>query len=78
MKIVFYFGHPGHVHHFKNSIIELQNIGHEILVLCKDEKIIIDLTRHYNFNYKKIEGESEGFINKSKKVLRRCLFSLVC
>jgi len=69
MKILFFFGHPGHVHHFKNSINELQQLGHDILVLCKNEKIIIELTDHYNFKYLKMEGVAEGFINKSKKVL---------
>jgi predicted glycosyltransferase len=65
MKILFSVSHPGHVHHFKNTISKLQDRGHDIHVVAVDKEMttyLLDkygipysiLTRHYGNLFLKI------------------------
>lgn len=51
MKIIFSVGHPGHVHLFKNVIMSLQGLGHEVLVCAREKDVTIELLEKYNIEY---------------------------
>lgn len=51
MRIMVEMGHPGHVHHFKNMIWQLENKGHQIQICAIDKEVAIDLLNTYGFNY---------------------------
>jgi predicted glycosyltransferase len=51
MKIIVETGHPGHVHHFKNMIWELEKEGHEIKICASDKEVALSLLDAYGFKY---------------------------
>lgn len=51
MRILLDIGHPAHVHFFKNTIWNLENKGHEVLITARDKDVSIDLLKDYNINH---------------------------
>jgi len=77
MKILVEIGHPGHVHHFKNMIWELEKDGHEIKIVSVDKDIALNLLDAYGFSYEKLEknykslaGKLFGLIVKDVRLLK--------
>lgn len=70
MKIMVEIGHPGHVHHFKNMVCELQNKGHAIQICTTDKEVTIPLLDSYNLQYE-ILGTNRG-----KKIFNKILLLL--
>lgn len=75
-RILIDIGHPAHVHLFKNFVQQLIKDGYEILFTCRDKEFVIDLLKHYKFNYiilgknyKSIAGKSLGLIKFDIKQL---------
>ncbi len=64
MKILFYLGHPGHYHLFKNIIFELLKNNHKISILIKKKDILEDLLKQSGYEYLNIL--SEGRKDSSK------------
>ena len=54
MRIMVEIGHPGHVHHFKNMIWNLEKNEHEIKIVSIDKDVALNLLNAYGFNYIKI------------------------
>ncbi|HLO59595.1 MAG TPA: DUF354 domain-containing protein [Bacteroidales bacterium] len=48
-RFLFHLNHPAHYHLFKNTINNLQNEGHEVLITIKDKDILIELVKNLNF-----------------------------
>ena len=46
MKYLFQLNHPAHYHLFKNSIKELKNRGHEVLILARQKDILLELLKN--------------------------------
>jgi predicted glycosyltransferase len=59
MKIIVEMGHPGHVHHFKSMIWELEKRGYEIKICTTDKDIAVSLLDAYGFEYE-ILGINRG------------------
>ena len=51
MRILIDIGHPAHIHYSRNSIAEWQKRGHEVLIIARDKKVIIDLLNHYKLPF---------------------------
>ncbi len=69
MKILVEIGHPGHVHHFKNMIWNLEKDGYEIKIVAIDKDITLNLLDTYGFKYEKL--------GKNYKSLAGKLYSLI-
>ena len=52
MKILIDFGHPAHVHYFRNTIKILQSKGHEFRCVARDKEVLQQLLNHYQISYK--------------------------
>ena len=48
MKILFDFGHPAHVHLFRNLINKVTNEGGEVLATTRDKDVTVDLCKAYH------------------------------
>ncbi len=51
MRILLAIGHPGHVHHFKNFIWEMESKGHVIKVLAVDKEMVRSLLETFDIPY---------------------------
>ena len=51
MRILLAIGHPGHVHHFKNFIWEMESKGHVIKVLAVDKEMVRSLLEIFDIPY---------------------------
>jgi len=51
MKILIDIGHPAHVHYFRNTIKNLEDKGHSIIVTARDREFVFDLLNSYNISY---------------------------
>ncbi|RNI15776.1 DUF354 domain-containing protein [Methanohalophilus sp. RSK] len=51
MKVLIDIGHPTHVHFYKNTIKELEEKGHEVLVTARDKDVSIKLLNAYDIEY---------------------------
>ncbi|HRA59728.1 MAG TPA: DUF354 domain-containing protein [Bacteroidia bacterium] len=73
MRYLFYMGHPAHFHLFKNTIIALQQSGHEAMILIKKKDILEDLLRHAGMQYINInpEGRRDDKFSIALKLLKR-------
>ena len=70
MRILFEIGHPAHVHFFKNTIWNLENRGHEILIVARDRDVVLNLLDVYKLEYKIIGRNYKGVINKAFGMIR--------
>ncbi|WP_456469182.1 DUF354 domain-containing protein [Archaeoglobus sp.] len=64
VKILIDVGHPGHVHFYRNSIINWHDNGHEILVAARDKDLTIDLLETFGIEYVKTGKSRDGIIGK--------------
>ncbi|KGK99155.1 hypothetical protein LI82_03760 [Methanococcoides methylutens] len=65
MKIIVEMGHPGHVHHFKNMIWDLEKKGHKVQICTMDKEVTLDLLDKYGFTYEVLgKNKSSGIIRK--------------
>lgn len=51
MKILIDFGHPAHVHYFRNLIHILQNKGHEFKFVARNKEVLHQLLEYYQFPF---------------------------
>lgn len=66
MKVLFDVGHPAHVHYFKNLIHSL--VGkNEVIVTCRESKIVQDLLTRYEIPYRIIGLKGSSIFGKAKK-----------
>ncbi len=65
MRIIVEMGHPGHVHHFKNMIWELEKKGHKVKICTADKEVALNLLDAYGFKYEVLgKNHGSGFIKK--------------
>jgi predicted glycosyltransferase len=65
MKILFEANHPAHVHFFKNTIRNLEDRGHEILIEARDKEVTLALLDAYKLNYKIVGPHYKGLVRKA-------------
>lgn len=51
MRVLIDIGHPAHVHFYKNTIKELKDRGHEVLVTARDKDVAINLLKAYKIDF---------------------------
>lgn len=64
MRILIDIGHPGHVHYFKNLINDLENEGHQFLIIARDRDVIIRLLDKMKMPYVNRGKGSNSIIGK--------------
>lgn len=47
MRYLFDLQHPAHLHFFRNLILELKKLGHEVLITGRDKDILVELAQCY-------------------------------
>lgn len=60
MRILVYMGHPAHFHYFKNTILKLQEDGHQVEILIKKKDVLQVLLDNAGFPYHNILKEGRG------------------
>jgi predicted glycosyltransferase len=65
MKILFEANHPAHVHFFKNTIWNLEDRGHEVLIEARDKEITLALLEAYKLKYKIVGPHYKCLIKKA-------------
>jgi len=53
MKILIDFGHPAHIHYFKNFIRIMKEKGHEFSLVARDKEVLHQLLDHLEISYTK-------------------------
>jgi len=76
MKILIGLWHPAHVHTFKNAILNLQNLGHDVKLVAVDKDTTIQLLDLLGFEYEYL-GESSTTIYKKCLDLIRIEYKLL-
>ncbi len=51
MKILIDVGHPADFHLFRNFAAKMIEEGHDILFTCREKECLVQLLKHYKFNY---------------------------
>lgn len=69
MRILFYTGHPAHVHLFRNAIRELEKRGHSVVIASSDKEVSLSLLDAYGFKYFNLGKNRIGIINKALRML---------
>jgi len=65
MKLMVEIGHPAHVHHFKNTIWNLEKHGHEVKIVSKDKDIAQYLLDAYGLKYEKLGRNYNNLMGKA-------------
>lgn len=74
MKFLIDIGHPGHVHFFKNFILEMQKKGHEFLVVARDKECTLDLLDKSKIKYVKRPFGSSNLFGKAINLIKTDMF----
>jgi uncharacterized protein len=64
MKIVVAVNHPGHVHMFKNFIIEMRKRGHIVIITSTEKDVTFNLLDNYGLNYINLGSYGNSLIQK--------------
>lgn len=51
LRIQLGMGHPAHIHFFKNVIWNLESRGHEVKIVIRPKKVMLDLVKAYNLDF---------------------------
>ncbi|WP_094227389.1 DUF354 domain-containing protein [Methanolobus psychrotolerans] len=71
MKVLIDIGHPAHVHFYKNTIKELENRGHEVLVTARDKEVTVKLLKAYGIEHTVLSSMKQGKGNLIKEWIIR-------
>lgn len=69
MKVMISIQHPAHVHFFKNSIFELQDKGHEVLVVARKKELVEVLLNEYDIPHRLLAGAANSVFQLLKTQL---------
>ena len=71
MRVLIDIGHPAHVHFYKNTIKELKDRGHEVLVTARDKEVTVKLLESYGIKHIVLSSMKHGKGNLMKEWLIR-------
>lgn len=57
MKFLFHLNHPAHFHLFKNTIIDLTALGHEVIITIRDKDILRELIDESGISYEALKEQ---------------------
>ena len=69
MNLLIDIGHPGHVHFFKHSIINLGKSGHKVYIVTRKKDVTLELLDDYGFEYEFISIAKRGFFFLVRELL---------
>ncbi|MEM7302342.1 MAG: DUF354 domain-containing protein [Pseudomonadota bacterium] len=82
MQVLFDFGHPAHVHLFRNAARQLIERGDSVVITARDRGIITHLLKHYELDYSIASTPRQGLVGNivelmvhNWQVLKKCLKS---
>lgn len=64
MRILIDFGHPAHVHYFRNFIKIMRGMGHEFTLVARDKEVLHQLLSAYGFRFENRGQGGKGIIGK--------------
>mgnify|MGYP000318296248 CR=1 FL=1 len=70
MKFIIGMWHPAHVHFFKNTVLNLEERGHKIVLVTRPKEITLDLLDKYGFNYQIVGSHHRKSLSKAIGMLR--------
>jgi hypothetical protein len=73
MNILIDIGHPAHVHFFKHSISELNNLGHHVFIVARKKDVTIELLDEYGFDYEYFTSAKKGLISLGKELVEHSI-----
>ncbi|RLI78388.1 hypothetical protein DRP05_07385 [Archaeoglobales archaeon] len=73
MNILVDVGHPGHVHFYRNSIVNWKKGGHEVLVVARDKDLTINLLESFGIEHIKIGESKSGLLRKGLDMIAKDL-----
>jgi len=76
MKVLIDIGHPAHVHYFRNTIKNLEDNGHSIVVTARNREFVFDLLKSYNISYYDRGKGKNTILGKLFDLIRTDLFLL--
>jgi len=71
MRFVFEIAHPAHVHLFRYAIVELQQHGHEVMVVSRDKDVTVELLDHYGIPHDCLSRQGRGLVGLAGEMLLR-------
>jgi hypothetical protein len=71
LRVLVDIGHPAHVHFFRNTIKELQQRGHEVMVTSRDKDVAISLLDAYGIDHVVLSSMKQGKGNLMKEWIIR-------
>ena len=76
MRVVFDFGHPAHVHYFRNLIVFLKKRGDDILIFARDKDVTFELLKNYNLDFVSRGKGANGLLGKAFYLIKTTYFYL--
>jgi predicted glycosyltransferase len=70
MKVLFSMQHPADVHFFRNAIGLLEEQGHEVRVLARENDVLGSLLEHYGIAHELVAGPTTGIVSLARKQVR--------
>jgi uncharacterized protein len=70
MRVVVHVNHPAHVHLFKNFIWEMENRGHEVILIASEKEISFKLLNLYGFDYFSLGSYGSSSLEKIYNLFR--------
>jgi len=64
MRISIDINHPAHVHFFKNFVLKIKEIGHEVLITASDKDVACALLDNYGFEYIRLGSYGNSIFQK--------------
>ncbi len=64
MNVLIDIGHPGHIHLFKHTALNLERAGYRVIFTSRDKECSIDLLEHYDFEYYNIGKPFKSGVDK--------------
>ena len=69
MKVLVGIWHPAHVHFFRNTILNLQENGHEVQIVTRNKEMTLELLDAYNFEYISMGEHRKSTLSKGFNLL---------
>lgn len=71
MNILFDLNHPAHVHLFRNSISQLESLGHKIIIVAREKEVTTHLLDQYGFKYILLTKAGKGLFGLALELITK-------
>jgi uncharacterized protein len=70
MKILIDINHPGHVHFFRNFMLEAKSLGHEVFITASNKDVAINLLNEFNIPFYQLPSYGKSLMQKAIDIVR--------